>query len=249
MLTLSARANPRIIFFWPMPDPVAVNSMFGRIARRYDLANRLLSGGIDVWWRRRLVAAVRVHSPHQILDLATGSGDVAFALNRGMKREVKITGMDFCAPMLDQAEAKKLREGGRYANVSFQLGDGLALPLPDASVDVVTIAFGLRNLADRPRGLSEMRRVLRPGGHLFVLEFSQPYAWFRPLYYFYLRHILPVAAGVLTGDRAAYDYLNTTIGNFPARDALAAEIRAAGFSHVKACGMTCGIVALHEAAR
>lgn len=232
-----------------MPDPVAVNSMFGRIARRYDLANRMLSGGIDTWWRRRLVAAVHFHSPKQVLDLATGSGDVAFALSRKLERSVEITGMDFCAPMLDQAEAKKLREGERYANVRFQLGDGLALPMPDASVDAITISFGLRNLADRARGLGEMRRVLRPGGQLFVLEFSQPQAWFRPLYYFYLRRILPLVAGMLTGDRAAYVYLNTTIGNFPGREALAAEIRAAGFTHVKAFGMTCGIVALHEAAR
>ena len=232
-----------------MPDPVAVNSMFGRIARRYDLANRMLSGGVDTWWRRRLVAAVRVHSPLRVLDLATGSGDVAFALSRGLGKNVEITGMDFCAPMLDQADAKKRREVERYANVTFQLGDGLALPLPDASVDVITISFGLRNLADRARGLGEMRRVLRPGGQLFVLEFSQPQAWFRPIYYFYLRQILPLVAGMLTGDRAAYVYLNNTIGNFPGRDALSAEIRAAGFTRVKACGMTCGIVALHEAAR
>src|SRR5437763_1302195 len=119
-----------------MPDPVAVNSMFGRIARRYDFANRLLSGGLDVWWRRQLVAAVRRSHPHDVLDLATGSGDVAFALSRGLPDSVRITGMDFCQPMLDEAEAKKSAAGSsRYANITFRPGDGLALPLPDACVD------------------------------------------------------------------------------------------------------------------
>ena len=231
-----------------MPDPVAVNSMFGRIARRYDFANRLLSGGTDVWWRRRLVAAVRRSAPSVVLDLATGSGDVAFALSRGLPASVQITGMDFCQPMLDEAEQKKLAAGPvRYANVTFRQGDGLALPLPDQCVDAVTIAFGLRNLAARDRGLREMRRVLRPGGRLFVLEFSQPHPWFRPFYFFYLRKILPLLAGWATGDRAAYVYLNETIEEFPGRATLADEIRAAGFSRVTSCAMTFCIVALHEA--
>lgn len=234
----------------PAPDPTAVNSMFGRIARRYDVANRLLSGGMDLWWRRRLVAAVRRTAPGAVLDLATGSGDVAFALARALPPSTAITGMDFCQPMLDEAEAKKGAAGpNRFANVIFRQGDGLALPLPDACFDAVTISFGLRNLADRTRGLREMRRILRPGGRLLVLEFSQPSPWFRPFYFFYLRKILPFVAGVVTGDRAAYVYLNETIEQFPDRAALAEEIRAAGFSNVSARGMTFGIVALHEAAR
>lgn len=233
-----------------MPDPVAVNSMFGRIATRYDLANRLLSGGVDVSWRRRLVAAVRQAHPSDVLDLATGSGDVAFALSRGLPRDTRILGMDFCQPMLDQAEIKKsAAASGSYANVTFRQGDGLALPLGDESFNAVTIAFGLRNLADRDRGLREMRRVLRPGGKLYVLEFSQPYAWFRPLYYFYLRRVLPAIAGMVTGDKSAYVYLNQTIGEFPGRTALAAEIRGAGFTDVSAHPMTFGTVALHIATR
>lgn len=224
--------------------------MFGRIASRYDAANLILSGGMDRWWRRRLVAAVRRHHPRAVLDLATGSGDVAFALSRGLPAGTAILGMDFCAPMLDQARAKQQAAGaGRYANVRFLPGDGLALPLPDESQDAVTIAFGLRNLADRPRGLREMRRVLRPGGRLHVLEFSQPYAWFRPVYFLYLRRLLPRIAGVVTGDREAYVYLNDTIGAFPDRAALGAEIGAAGFASVRARALTLGIVALHEAAR
>lgn len=222
--------------------------MFGRIARRYDLANFVLCAGIDSWWRKKLVASVRKTGPREILDLATGSGDVAFALARALPDAARITGMDFCQPMLDQAETKKAHLGAvRYQNVRFQQGDGLALPVADESIDAVTIAFGLRNLADRARGLREMRRVLRPGGSLFVLEFSQPDRWFRPLYYFYLRRLLPHIAGLVTGDREAYVYLNQTIGAFPDRTALAAEIRAAGFARVTAEPMTFGVVALHEA--
>jgi len=230
-----------------MPDPLAVNTMFARIAPRYDLANRLLSGGADRWWRRRLVAAVRRAQPQAVLDLATGSGDVALALGRALPSTVAITGMDFCAPMLAAAEAKKRRAGGG-ANIRFREGDGLALPLPDAAVDAVTIAFGLRNMADRPRALREMRRVLRPpGGRLFVLEFSQPRRWFRPCYYAYLGHLLPRLAGFITGDRTAYEYLDDSIRQFPDPAQLGEELRDAGFSAVTATTMTLGIVALHTA--
>jgi demethylmenaquinone methyltransferase/2-methoxy-6-polyprenyl-1,4-benzoquinol methylase len=220
--------------------------MFGRIAGRYDLANRLLSGGQDVAWRRRLVAAAVAGAPRDVLDLATGSGDVAFALGRA-EPGARITGADFCLPMLAEAERKKAASGGG-ANVAFRPADALALPFPSGSFDAVTIAFGLRNLADRARGLAEMRRVLRPGGRLLVLEFSQPQAWFRPFYLFYLRRILPAFAGRVTGDRAAYVYLNESIESFPGRSALAAELAAAGFVRVTARALTFGIVALHEAA-
>lgn len=229
-----------------VPDPVAVNSMFGRIARRYDVANHLLSGCMDFGWRSKLVTAVLHTAPRDILDLATGSGDVAFAMGNKLPPTAKITGMDFCQPMLDEAEIKK-RQSRRHDNITFRQGDGLALPLPDSCMDVVTISFGLRNMASRHKALTEMHRVLRPGGSLFVLEFSQPSRWFRPLYFFYLRHILPLIAGGITGDRAAYVYLNETIEQFPGRETLSAEIRAAGFTSVFARGLTLGSVALHEA--
>ncbi len=233
-----------------MPDPAAVNSMFARIAKRYDLANHLLSGGLDIGWRRKLVWAVERHAHKDVLDLATGSGDVAFALERGLAPGTRITGMDFCQPMLDQADAKKAAlPAASQASLTFRPGDGMALPLPDACFDAVTISFGLRNMADRHRSLREMHRVLRPGGRLYVLEFSQPPAWFRPLYYFYLRRLLPFIAGAITGDRAAYVYLNETIEQFPGRDALAAEIGAAGFSQVTSRALTVCTVALHEAAK
>lgn len=222
--------------------------MFARIACRYDLANRLLSGGMDLWWRRQLVRAVDRGTPRDVLDLATGSGDVAFALSDRLFYSKSIVGMDFCQPMLDEAERKKANAGAdRHPRVTFRQGDGMALPLPDASFDAITIAFGLRNMADRHRSLSEMRRVLRPGGRLYILEFSQPYRWFQPVYFFYLHHVLPAVAGLVTRDRAAYVYLNETIKEFPGRDALAEEIKAAGFASVSATPMTFGIVALHEA--
>jgi demethylmenaquinone methyltransferase/2-methoxy-6-polyprenyl-1,4-benzoquinol methylase len=221
--------------------------MFGRIARRYDLANRVLSVGIDIYWRFRLVGAVRDSHPGQVLDLATGSGDVAFALARGLPLGARITGMDFCAPMIAEAEAKKAAHPGTYPGVEFRQGDGLAMPLADASFDAVTIAFGLRNMADRSKCLSEMRRVLRPGGRLFVLEFSKPWPWLRPLYDLYLRHVMPAVAAAVTGDRSAYDYLCGSIAAFPDVGGLSAEIRSAGFAEVSAIRMTTGIVALHAA--
>jgi demethylmenaquinone methyltransferase / 2-methoxy-6-polyprenyl-1,4-benzoquinol methylase len=231
-----------------MPNPSAVNSMFARIAHRYDVANRLLSMGIDLWWRKRLVKAVLRTRPKDILDLATGSGDVVFALSCKALSTNTIVGMDFCQPMLDVAKAK-LQNVGSTGNpiISFQQGDGMNLPLHDHSFDAVTISFGLRNMGDRHKSLCEMRRVLRPGGRIYVLEFSQPNRWFRPIYLFYLRHILPFIAGIITQDKAAYVYLNESIELFPDRAALTDEIEAAGFKHVTSTGLTFGVVALHEA--
>lgn len=123
----------------------------------------------------------------------------------------------------------------------------MALPLPDHSYDALTISFGLRNMADRQKALTEMRRVLRPGGRLFVLEFSQPFGWFRPFYYAYLKGILPLVAGLVTGDRSAYEYLGGSIEEFPDRPAMSAEITRAGFTSVQATPLTFGIVALHVA--
>jgi demethylmenaquinone methyltransferase/2-methoxy-6-polyprenyl-1,4-benzoquinol methylase len=223
--------------------------MFGRIAHSYDLANRVLSAGIDIHWRTRLVGAVAKSGAREVLDLATGSGDVAFALARGLPAGARVVGMDFCAPMLEVAEAKRKGRAGAAALVEFRAGDGLAIPAPACSFDAVTIAFGLRNMADRPACLAEIRRVLRPGGGLFILEFSQPWPWVRPFYSFYLRRLVPRVAGLLTGDPDAYKYLGDTIGAFPGRDALSAEILAGGFSQVGALAMTAGIVALHAARR
>jgi demethylmenaquinone methyltransferase/2-methoxy-6-polyprenyl-1,4-benzoquinol methylase len=228
------------------PDPVAVEATFSSVAPRYDLANHWLSGGIDFYWRNRLVKLAQKNKPSDILDLATGSGDVLFALRKGLGDKVNLTGLDFCEPMLEQARAKRTVRGLGNATNQFLHGDCLNLPFEDQSFDLITIAFGLRNLADRSKGLTEMQRVLRPGGRLIILEFSQPFLWFRPLYYFYLKGILPWVARWLTGDRDAYLYLGTSIAGFPNRVGLCKEIEQAGFSMVQAKALTFSIVALHE---
>jgi demethylmenaquinone methyltransferase / 2-methoxy-6-polyprenyl-1,4-benzoquinol methylase len=228
-----------------MPDPVAVNSMFARIAARYDVANRLLSGGTDVWWRAKMVRLVAKTKPSLVLDLATGSGDVAFALCKKVGTTVKIIGVDFCQPMLDQAIKKQNREKNCISCITFIQGDGLNLPFEDAHFSAATISFGLRNMANRHRCLCELYRVLRPSGRLYILEFSQPWRWVRPFYYFYTNKILPKIAGLLTGDSAAYAYLNTSIAAYPGHEAMSEELKRAGFQQVTVKRMTCGIVALH----
>ncbi len=231
-----------------MPVGDDISRMFGRIAGRYDLANHLLSGGADFHWRRVVTKRVQRQDPRVVVDLATGSGDVAFALRDRLGPGPAITGLDFCEPMLDEAREKRGR-ADRYRDLAFEFGDCMALPLADASVDAATIAFGVRNFEDRHRGLEEIRRVLRPGGRLYVLEFSQPARWFRPLYYLYLKYLLPRLAALATGDKGAYDYLAGSIESFPGKEELSGQIRAAGFSSVEATGLTFGIVALHEAVK
>ncbi len=231
-----------------MPEGTAVNTMFAGIAGRYDLANHLLSGGIDFYWRHVLTRKVLQCAPREVVDLATGSGDVAFKLRDRLGSNVPVTGLDFCEPMLEEARAKKSKKPS-YADLDFSFGDCMQLPLPDASVDAVTISFGVRNFEDRQRGLQEILRVLRPGGRLFVLEFSQPARWFRPIYYFYLKYILPRVAALATGDKSAYDYLAGTIENFPTKTALADQLKRVGFDTIQATGLTFSIVAIHEASK
>ncbi|MGC9450266.1 MAG: ubiquinone/menaquinone biosynthesis methyltransferase [Oceanipulchritudo sp.] len=232
-----------------MPRGQAVEQMFSGISGKYDLANHLLSGGVDWYWRYRLVRAVRRHRPSAVADLATGSGDVAFALRKALPAGCPVQALDFCEPMLEVARRKQKRMPAS-GKLEFTFGDCLDLPLPDASVEAVTIAFGLRNLEDRHRGLCEMRRILKPGsGALFVLEFSQPAAALKPFYSLYLNSILPRLARLATGDRGAYEYLAGSINQFPDKNRLAEEIRAAGFEPVQATGLTGSIVALHVGRR
>ena len=228
-----------------MPEGKAVQTMFSGISGRYDSANHLLSGGIDWYWRYRLVKAVARHRPGAVADLATGSGDVAFALRRRLPPECPVHALDFCEPMLDVARRKQ-SDRQIEGSLSFAFGDCLDLPLEDGSVDAVTIAFGLRNLEDRQRGLREMRRVLTPDrGALFVLEFTQPAPWLAPFYRVYLKYLLPLFAKWATGNRDAYEYLVGSINSFPHKAALADELREAGFKEVQAIGLTGSIVALH----
>ncbi|MDD5349103.1 MAG: ubiquinone/menaquinone biosynthesis methyltransferase [Chthoniobacteraceae bacterium] len=221
-----------------MQEPSFVQHLFGAIARRYDLANHLLSGGLDFLWRRRVARIVAGWQPETLLDLATGSGDIALALRRRMPR-VRIVGADFCVPML--------REAVRKGVDPVIAADGLALPFADAVFDGVTVAFGLRNMASWPGALREMRRVLRPGGHLLILDFSLPPAPLRWVYRPYLHRVLPWIAGRLTGERAAYEYLGDSIERFPSGAAMCALLEEAGFASPRAERLSCGIVSLYTA--
>jgi demethylmenaquinone methyltransferase/2-methoxy-6-polyprenyl-1,4-benzoquinol methylase len=231
-----------------MPEAQSVNQFFSKIAPGYDLANRVMSSGIDVLWRRRLAAEVARTGPESLLDLATGSGDVAFTMARRVKSLRKIVGMDFCEPMLDQARKKQPRLDPSN-RISFEAGDCLCLPCEDRSFDAVTISFGLRNLEDRAKGLAEMLRVIKPGGSLFVLEFTQPHPLIRLPYYAYLKSIIPTLSGTITGHRDAYRYLSSSIEAFPTRQDLAEEIQSAGFEKVRHKGLTFSIAAIHQGTR
>ena len=227
------------------PDPEAVRATFESVAQRYDFANHFLSGGIDFYWRKQLVKLADKQSCKRVLDLATGSGDVVFALRDSLPTGSVITGVDFCEPMLEEARKKREKKGLEKDTNKFLKGDCLSLDFPDESFDLITISFGLRNLADRKKGLKEMNRVLKPGGRLIVLEFSQPFFWFRPFYYFYLRLILPWMARLVTGDRDAYLYLGSSISAFPDRFGLVREFENAGFEKIHFSSLTFAIVALH----
>ena len=229
-----------------MPEATQVNAMFGRIAERYDLANQLLSFGIDRVWRDRLVDEVDWRRPKSVVDLATGSGDVAFALSQALPDAVEIKALDFCEPMIEQAKSKQRHS--EDTRIEFSVGDILSLPIESAWADAITIAFGYRNLENRATGLSEMKRVLKPKtGHLFVLEFSQPHPVYRPFYYYYLKTLLPNMASLITGDKAAYVYLSESIEAFPDRNGISEELRQAGFTNVEPIPLAFGSGALHIA--
>lgn len=227
-----------------MAEGSAVRQMFSGIASRYDFANRMLSLGLCVGWRQRLVQAVEAEKPQHIVDLATGSGDVAFALERSLPQGTTITGYDFCEPMLEIGRQRAARE---HSALTFKVGDCMQLPLADNSVEVVTIAYGVRNFEDRSKGLRELHRITRLGGTVLILEFSSPHAWFAPFHFLHVRCVAPIIAGLLTGDFAAYKYLGTSIAGFPDAAGLTNELRNAGFSVVSHESMLFGTVALHRA--
>ena len=221
-----------------------VRGMFGRIAPRYDLLNHLLSFNLDKRWRARTVARVSeiLDRPDtQVLDLCCGTGDVLLALEARARRPLLAS--DFCHPML--VEAHRKISGQRFSTPLFE-ADALSLPLAGASLDLITVAFGFRNLANYQRGLEEMLRVLKPGGVAAILEFSQPpNATFRALYGFFSTSILPRIGGIISGSPEAYSYLPESIRKFPGAEQLAQEMRRAGFSRVEFERMTGGAVALH----
>jgi len=221
-------------------DPDAVRSMFGRIARRYDLANHLLSGGADFFWRRRAAKIVAGWQPRDVLDLASGSGDLALAMQRQLP-EAKIVAADFSPEMLEIARAKGVRKP--------VIADALQLPFENASFDGVTVAFGLRNMADWDRALAETSRMLRDRGHLLILDFSLPTGALRPVYRFYLHRCLPLLASIVTGQKAAYDYLGGSIEKFPSGAAMLELIERNGFTNAVAEPLTGGIATIYTAER
>ena len=231
-----------------MPEGKAVKTMFAGIAAKYDSANHLLSGCFDFYWRYRLSQKVKAARPESVIDLATGSGDVAFKLRDQLPNSCTIKGMDFCLPMLEEAR-RKSQVQEKYAALDFELGDCMDLPLEDNCCDAVTLSFGLRNFENRCQGLQEILRILKPKGTLFVLEFTQPLWVLRPFYYAYLNYCLPWVARFATGDKAAYDYLAGSIAEFPKRSELAQELKTAGFSTVTHQGLTGSVVALHCASK
>jgi demethylmenaquinone methyltransferase/2-methoxy-6-polyprenyl-1,4-benzoquinol methylase len=213
--------------------------MFSAIARRYDLANHLLSCGVDFSWRKRAAEIVLSWHPQRIVDLATGTGDLALALIKKLP-DAEIIGVDFSERMLAIA-----REKGLPRTI---LADAMQLPFENASFDCVTIAFGLRNLPDYRGGLRQMHRVLRSGGHLLVLEFSLPrLSILRAIYGVYLHRVMPFIGSVLTGERSAYQYLGDSIEQFPGDEAMLQLLEQCGFSDVRAEPLTGGIVTIYSA--
>lgn len=221
-----------------------VRQMFGRVAGRYDLANHLLSANIDRSWRNHTVAKVRdiLHRPSaNVVDLACGTGDLLVAMEREAGRP--LIGSDFCHPMLAGAQAKLQRTNLQSSLVE---ADGLALPFPDHSLDLITIAFGFRNFANYEAGLIEMKRTLRTGGTLAILEFTTPpNAVFARVYNWYSTKILPLIGGAISGAPEAYSYLPESVRKFPAAPELAKMMRTAGFETVTWEYLTFGITALH----
>ena len=222
-----------------------VRGMFARVAHRYDLANHLLSFNIDRRWRAHTVrraGRILKQEGARALDICCGTGDLTLALSEASRGVVM--GSDFCHPMLVEARDKIARRRAR-ATPLFE-ADALRLPLGDASLDLITVAFGFRNLANYQAGLIEMRRVLRPGGMAAILEFSRPpNPLFAGLYHFYSRRILPWIGGALSGSRDAYRYLPESVGKFLTAPELADDMRRAGFENVSFEYLTGGIVALH----
>ena len=214
--------------------PDAVRRMFDRIAPVYDAMNRLMTAGLDRRWRRETVAAV-VRPGAAVLDACCGTGDLALEAQRAGAG--RVVGLDFSDRMLERARAKS-------DSVDWVSGDLLALPFPDRSFDAATVGFGVRNVEDLPRALRELRRVLRPGGRLGVLEITRPRGPLRTFYSLWFDHVVPLIGKVLPGG-AAYTYLPASVKRFPGPDELAQALRDAGFASVSYRLFAGGIVALH----
>jgi demethylmenaquinone methyltransferase/2-methoxy-6-polyprenyl-1,4-benzoquinol methylase len=229
--------------------PARIAGMFDAIAARYDLLNTVLSGGLDRYWRRRAIRSLALTGRERLLDVCTGTADVAMAGARARAGAARVVGVDFAAAMLGHG-LTKVRGQALDGRVQLVRGDAMSLPVASASVDAVTIAFGIRNVQQPEVACAELLRVLRPGGRLAILEFGLPVVpAVRPLYLWYFNHVLPRIGRAVSRHTMAYDYLPQSVGTFPWGDAFARILSATGFSHVKARPLSFGIVYLYTATR
>ena len=221
-----------------------VREMFDNIAPKYDLLNHTLSMSIDRVWRRRVVGEVRRAKPGRILDVATGTGDLAIAMARRI-RDVQVLGVDLSEQMLAVAR-RKIEARGLDGRIVLDRGDAERLAVADASVDVATVAFGVRNFGDLWAGLRELARTIKPGGKVVILEFSRPRnRVFRALYEFYSYKILPRIGGLVSRDKRAYEYLPASVGEFPAPEEFMAMMARAGFRNCRARSQSFGIAQIY----
>lgn len=223
-----------------------IQQMFGTIAPRYDLLNRMLSFGIDRRWRTKAVKLLKYQEGGRILDVATGTGDVALEIARSTPVSVKITGADFCKEMVELGQIKVAQSP--YADrIDLRVAPCEDLPFPNNTFASITIAFGIRNVVDRKLGLAEMWRVLQPGGRMIILEFSTPRSLiFRQIYYFYFRRLLPMIGGLFSKYNA-YKYLPDSVLEFPSHEEFSQMIAAAGFRNIHIHELTFGIASIYVA--
>jgi len=223
-----------------------VRALFDSIAFRYDLINRIISLGQMGGWRRRVAREAARHEPKLVLDLGTGTGDLALAIARRTGQESHVLGFDLSPEMLRLAQAK-VRRRGLQGRISFVLGDATALPLRDGAADCLVNAFFLRHLSSLPTSFVEFRRVLGAGGRVSLLELTQPArSLFRPLSQLWFNRVVPLVGGWMSGNRQAYDYLPQSLRTFPSAAELAGLLREAGFESVDWRLMGLGTVALHS---
>ncbi len=245
---MSPGHSPNHVFPAPTSAPSRhdVGKMFDRIAPRYDLLNHLLSGGIDLYWRRQVSLIIGENSTSIILDLATGTADQLLSISRHARHLRHGIGMDISMAMLTKAREKITRHG-LETMTSFAQGSAMALPLGDNVVDIVTISFGLRNFTEPLLTLKEIKRVLKVNGKLIILEFGLPkIRLFRSVYLFYFRHVLPLIGALLSRDRNAYRYLNRTVETFPFGREMCALIQESGFRQITLRSLTGGIAFIYQ---
>ncbi|ADQ18385.1 bifunctional demethylmenaquinone methyltransferase/2-methoxy-6-polyprenyl-1,4-benzoquinol methylase UbiE [Leadbetterella byssophila] len=221
-----------------------VTTMFDNVAGKYDLLNRILSGGIDIYWRKKALSMLKGGNNQLILDIATGTGDLAIEANKILKPE-KIIGVDISQGMLDAGRVK-IQKLGLEEKIELQLGDSEKLLFPDNTFDTVIVSFGVRNFENLLKGLTDMNRVLKPGGTCMVVEFSKPRNYlFKQAYWFYSTKILPLIGRLVSKDSSAYTYLPESVKAFPDGEDFLKVYREAGFRDVKAIPLTFGICSVY----